>query len=528
MSVTARGTNLTALTPTSAVRETMGPGVDLADIQGLVRFGYGKMSQAAYVLVKITNAAAARAWLRSAPITTAVTMSPPPATALQVAFTAQGLAALGVDDSIIAQFSPEFIGGMTEPSRLRRSGDVGRNDPARWAWGSGDAREMPDMVAMCFAEPNAENGGGLEAFMHRILAGEWPNGFDVIRRLDTNDIGGMEPFGFADGISQPVIDWERRRDPSGPKLDYGNVVALGEFLLGYPNEYGKYTDRPLIDAASADDASGVLLPAEDMPSKLDVGRNGTYVVMRQLEQDVRTFWQFAAEQTGGDPTRLDRLPASFVGRTRAGDPLVPIQNHAIEGIGATASEVQKNQFTFDEDPNGVHCPFGAHVRRVNPRNADLSGRSRGLAKLLAMLGLRKRRFRDDLTSSVRFHRIVRRGREYGPALSPTDALEPPPADDPPRGLHFICLNANISRQFEFLQNAWVMNTKFGGLTGTSDPLLGNREPISGCPATDDFVVERNGMPRQRVTGLPQFVTVRGGGYFFLPSLRTMRFFVGGG
>ena len=91
-------------------------------------------------------------------------------------------------------------------------------------------------------------------------------------------------------------------------------------------------------------------------------------------------------------------------------------------------------------------------------------------------------------SPVRFHRILRRGREYGPELLPENALTPAPPDDPERGLHFICLNANISRQFEFLQNAWTTNTKFSGLTGESDPLLGNREPAPGCPITSNFTM----------------------------------------
>jgi hypothetical protein len=71
-----------------------------------------------------------------------------------------------------------------------------------------------------------------------------------------------------------------------------------------------------------------------------------------------------------------------------------------------------------------------------------------------------------------------------------------------------------------------MNTKFSGMTGESDPLLGNREPIPGCPATGDFIApQKNGLGR-RVSGLPQFVTVRGGAYFFLPSLRALRYFAG--
>jgi len=121
---------------------------------------------------------------------------------------------------------------------------------------------------------------------------------------------------------------------------------------------------------------------------------------------------------------------------------------------------------------------------------------------------------------------VRRGREYGSGLLPEDALEPAPPNEPGRGLHFICLNANISRQFEFLQNAWIANTKFAAMTGESDPLLGNRASPPGCRVAADFNRPREGRLRNRIGGLPQFVTVRGGAYFFLPSLRALRYFAG--
>jgi hypothetical protein len=148
----------------------------------------------------------------------------------------------------------------------------------------------------------------------------------------------------------------------------------------------------------------------------------------------------------------------------------------------------------------------------------------GLEKLITMLGFGPKGFRDDLMSPVRFHRILRRGREYGPGLAPYDADEPAPIDDPKRGLHFICLNANISRQFEFLQNAWINSSKFSGLTGESDPLLGNREALPGCPFTNGFTQpQTEAVPKHR-SGLPQFVTVKGGAYFFLPSLSALRFF----
>jgi deferrochelatase/peroxidase EfeB len=492
--------------------------VDYADIQGLVRFGFGRLTQASYALLRVREVAAARAWLRAAPITTAATMQPPPATAVQVAFTAAGLRALGVSPAVLAGFGPEFLSGMTEASRSRRLGDTGRNAPSGWEWGGPAA--MPHLVVMLFAA-----AGGLEALVREAKAGGWKDAFEEIRWLGTGDLDEHEPFGFADGISQPQIDWEQRRDPRRAQVVYGNVAALGEFLLGYGNEYGKLTDRPLVrpDAASAG-----LLPAVDAPEKRDVGRNGTYLVMRQLIQDVRGFWRFVYREAGGDPGRADQLAAAMVGRTRAGDPLVPVQQDLIAGIGASPKEVRQNRFTYDRDPAGTGCPFGAHLRRANPRNGDYPGRPSGLARLVALLGFGSRGFRDDLMSSVRYHRILRRGREFGPGLSPEDALAPAPADEPERGLHFICLNANISRQFEFLQNAWLMSTKFSGLTGESDPLVGNRERVEGCPATDEFVIPQDGGLCRRVSGLPQFVTVRGGEYFFMPGLRALRYLVNEG
>jgi Dyp-type peroxidase family len=489
---------------------------DYADMQGLVRFGYAKMTRACYALVQVKNAAAARIWLRSAPVTNAAAADPPPKTALNVAFTAPGLRALGVAESIIASFSHEFRGGMAQESRARQLGDVGNNAPSNWTWGN-SGRE-PHAVVMFFAEQDA-----FDPFVRSATGPAWREAFGEPHWLATENLDGVEPFGFTDGISQPQIDWERERDVTHAQMDYSNVVTLGEFLLGYPNEYNKYTDRPLIDP---DSSSSSLFAAEDCPDKKDIGRNGTYLVMRQLRQDVRGFWRFVYGQSGGDFVKADDLASAFVGRRRSGDPLMPIAEKTIPGIGPDPKQVRQNQFTFAQDPVGARCPFGAHVRRANPRNTDYPGRPTGIAKLITMLGFGPKGFRDDLISPVRFHRILRRGREYGAGLSPEEALAPEPPDEPERGLHFVCLNANILRQFEFLQNAWISSTKFSGLTGESDPLLGNREAIAGCSVAADFNRPSDRGLRRRLSGLPQFVTVRGGAYFFLPSLRALRYFTG--
>jgi deferrochelatase/peroxidase EfeB len=486
--------------------------VDYADVQGLVRFGYGQMTSASYALVKVKNPTAAKAWLRAAPVTNAVTQKPPPKTALNIGFTAPGLEALGVSETIIAGFSHEFRGGMAEESRARQLGDVGSNAPPKWNWGS-YGRE-PHVLVMFFAEPEQ-----FDSFVGSAKGNVWTDAFEEIVTLGTSNLDGDEPFGFADGISQPQIDWEQRRQTPCTQLEYTNMVALGEFLLGYRNEYGKITDRPLLEN---DSASAELFAAEDAPTKKDLGRNGTYLVVRQLEQDVRGFWQFLSQQAGGNLDAARQLGAKMVGRMESGDPLVPIETQAIPGTDP--SSVHQNQFTFESDPTGARCPFGAHIRRANPRNTDLPERRPGpLRKLAIILGFGPKGFYDDLISPVRFHRLLRRGREYGSELRPEQAVAPVRPNECPRGLNFVCLNANISRQFEFLQNAWLASTKFAGLTEESDPLLGNRQTMSDCPVTSNFTIPVEGGAGRRVLGLPQFVTVRGGAYFFMPSLRALRF-----
>jgi hypothetical protein len=181
---------------------------DYADVQGLVRFGYKKMTKASYALLRVKDVAAARAWLRSAPVTSAVEMKPPPTTALQVAFTAPGLSALGVSESVIAQFSHEFRGGMTQESRSRQLGDVEANAPQNWSWGV-PPRE-PHLVVMFFGDPEA-----YETFVQNSKGPAWNDAFDTLPCLETGNFGEVEPFGFTDGISQPEIDWDQERKTLG-------------------------------------------------------------------------------------------------------------------------------------------------------------------------------------------------------------------------------------------------------------------------------------------------------------------------
>jgi deferrochelatase/peroxidase EfeB len=491
--------------------------VEYDDIQGLVRFGYGPLTEACFLLIKIRDRQAACSWLSNAPISTAVKLEQPPATAVQVAFTREGLEALGVEETVVVGFSAEFLSGMTgQPSRSRRLGDVNANSPEYWRWGGSE--KAPHLLLMLYAKP-----GQLESWKESMKGPLWGTAFEELDCLATTNLSGAEPFGFKDGISQPTLDWKRRRTPSGDQLEYGNVASLGEFLLGYPNEYGKYTGRPLLDSGTPH--SETLPFAEDAPEKHDLGRNGAYLVFRHLQQDVQGFWKFIDQQPKRDALNPERFAESMVGRRLNGDPLT-VGTQSIEGIDPQTAG--QNQFTFDSDPDGVHCPLGAHIRRVNPRNADLPAGSTGLiGRLLHTLGFGNSGFRDDVMASTRFHRLLRRGREYGPMLTRQQAVSGP-TDTAEHGIHFICIVANILRQFEFVQNAWVMGTKFDAMTEESDPLLGNRKPIPGCPHTDTFSVPQEAGLRDRIRDVPQFITVRGGAYFFLPSIRALRYFARAG
>ena len=207
--------------------------VDFADIQGIVRFGYKYMTEACYVLLEIKDAGAARVWLGSAPISSAREQKPPPKTALQVAFTAAGLQALGVPLAVMSGFSSEFVSGMAgEDSRSRRLGDVGANAPVSWRWGS--AGRIPHLVVMFFSEPD-----GLASWMSTLCDRAWDSAFHVVDTLATTNLHGKEPFGFTDGISEPELDWQFRQPFVADQLTYTNTIALGECLLGFKNEYRK-------------------------------------------------------------------------------------------------------------------------------------------------------------------------------------------------------------------------------------------------------------------------------------------------
>ncbi len=223
--------------------------VDYDDIQGLLRFGYGRLTEACFLLLRVQDAAAAGAWLENAPVATAKEQSSPPERALQLAFTSNGLRKLHVDEQVLDGFSAEFLAGMTgDENRSRRLGDIGANAPEYWEWGG--PYKVPDAIAMIYAMP-----GTLAGWKDSLERELQQSGFELLQCLPTNDMGGVEPFGFVDGVSQPVIDWSQKKEVAGDKLSYENVSALGEFVLGYENEYGS---RPV--AQSSQDTGRKICP----------------------------------------------------------------------------------------------------------------------------------------------------------------------------------------------------------------------------------------------------------------------------
>jgi Dyp-type peroxidase family len=472
--------------------ETAAEALELPDVQGLVLTGYGSLRAAAYVLLEIADPARARAWLGS--IADEITPGGVRANeaALNVAFTAAGLRKLGLGSDTVEMFSAEFVEGMVSSHRSRLLGDVEESAPERWDWG-GPATPAVDVLLMVFARDAPTLAETYAAHQRRAADG----GLVEIAKLDTGDLDDREHFGFRDGISQPVIAGSGR---TGPPL---HTIQPGEFVFGYRNEHGQVADGPTVEPAR--DPRGQLARRADGDDRADLATNGSYLVFRQLRQDVPGFWHFVDAATrrpdgGSDPTARTWLAAKMVGRWPSGAPL------ALAPQRDDPALANSNDFGYHAiDPNGFGCPIAAHVRRANPRDSLEPGPGTQQS-----IDVGKR------------HRLLRRGREYGRPVEPESLFGPAPPDDveAERGLHFVCLCANIARQFEFIQHTWVASPKFDGLYDDSDPLIG----VHGA---DDrtFTVPADPV-RRRFVDLPRFVTVRGGAYFFLPGLRALRYLAG--
>lgn len=471
--------------------------LQVEEIQGIILGGYGALNSACFLLLDMHHPALAKPWLQTLELRHSKHKPQVSDRCVNVAFTPAGLQKLGLSEALLGMFASAFTEGMTGTAHRRRIlGDHGASHPAQWHWG-GPKNPQVDLLLMLYAGDEE----ALRALVERQLETAAGSGIQLITRLDTRMLPDRkEHFGFRDGISQPGIAGFTRHSPPG------NTIAAGEFVLGYPNAYGQYTARPLV--APDQDPENLLPAAPDDPGRHDLGMNGSYLVFRQLRQDVYAFWNYLAETAPGkfpgDATQACvALASKMVGRWPSGAPLVkaPHSDHP------DFSNDNDFMYVRSGDADGLKCPIGAHVRRSNPRDAldPQPGSERSIE-----VGKR--------------HRILRRGRTYGPPA--VDSMQPGEMiggrdDQQERGLHFVCFNTHINRQFEFIQHTWVNSPKFDGLYEDDDPLVGDRGDTAQKPG-GTFTVQQQPV-RQRVTGMPRFVTAVGGGYFFMPGISAVRY-----
>jgi Dyp-type peroxidase family len=430
--------------------------LELEDIQSGVLRPRPSPYAATYIIVRIDTARDGRDLLRRLiPVVTSAAAAATSGrdTFVSVALTFDGLKALGVPQASLDSFAWEFQQGMR--SRAAELGDVGECAPEHWEapFGSSDVHLILTGVAPTETLLEAAIARGREAIDD--LRGVAP----IWRQDCRAPPDHKEPFGFRDGISHPAIEG------SGIPGDNPHEPPLkpGELVLGYVDEMGGPSPAP-------------------EPSVL--GRNGSYVVFRKLHQNVAAFRRYLRDNaTGADDEEL--LAAKMMGRWRSGAPLALCPLHDDPELGADGA--RNNAFMFrDDDAIGYRTPPGSHVRRANPRDADVAG-------------------------VVRLHRMIRRGTAYGPPL-PDGVVEDDGAD---RGLMFAFVGAHLKRQFEFVQSEWINGGDFLGLGDARDPVVG----AAGGAGT--FSVPRKPIPR-RLKGLAPFVLTRGGAYGFMPSLSGLR------
>jgi Dyp-type peroxidase family len=329
-----------------------------------------------------------------------------------VAFTWNGLRALGVDETSLATFPDEFRQGMV--ARAEMLGDAGANHPDKWV----DKTNSPELhaIAILFAR-NEEERGRCAAEHQTFLAH-----CDGVEVLSTLDLEATPPFdyahdhfGYRDRLSQPVIEGSGDTPTPGS----GAPLKAGEFILGYPDENGHVT----------------------LPQPEILSRNGSFMAYRRMEEHVGKFRDFL-RANGSTPEEQELVAAKLMGRWRSGAPLVLAPEKDDAALGADPQ--RNNHFNYkQQDPHGYAVPLGSHIRRMNPRDTD---------------------------ANMNRRRMIRRGATYGPPLP-----EGAPEDGQERGIAAFVICASLVRQFEFAQNVWVNDKNFHELGNERDPIIGNQD-----------------------------------------------------
>jgi Dyp-type peroxidase family len=447
--------------------------LDVTDIQGFAVRGYN-FPFARFLFLKFSDKQKGRECIGQLVkhVTTAERWDQgKPKTTLNVAFTYPGLVALGLPEPSLLSFPVEFVQGMKARGAILS--DTGKNSPHHWdpvwhggvhAWLGVFAQSQSDLERRCLELLTLlqESGGA-------AMTGSQDAGALQINGKSTT----KEHFGYTDGFGNPeFIGLEKDAQPGQGKLTaHGKwtPLATGELLLEYADEAGE-------------------LPVAPLPHLL--ANNGTFMVYRKLHQNVATFRKYLKENGELYPGGVEKLASKFIGRWRDG---TPVELSPDQPSPAIVQDQNRNvNFTFGNDLDGGRCPVGAHVRRTNPRDA---------------FG-----FNGKL---INRRRISRRGMPYGP-YTPEDQ---PGRDDEEHGIIFMALNASLFRQFEFVQQQWIEYGNDARQGNDKDMLIGNhggrgKVMIQGTADHDN--------PPFLCGALPNFVELRGGDYFFMPSITALR------
>ena len=506
------------------------------DVQGLIRRGYKSLPAAHYLLLKITEGSEAKKYFNDLIrlfITNSDDSNPNASPnnfdkkkSVQIAFSSTGLKEIGLNENILSTFSREFLEGMSfsytdpdDPGKKIRErstllGDVGNSDPGKWHWGN--EKDPVDCVLLLYAETK-----NLLAKLTNDCYDTLKQGVDLVFKAETflynpkEDF--KEHFGFKDGISKPVIrGYKKSADYEGED----NLLNPGEFILGHKNEYNNYSPSPYFDKNETNDDLDFL---PGFNSKKDLGKNGSYLVFRQIEQDIDTFFDYVfhkSKETADSPEKKAiKLAAKMFGRWPEGQSLTVCPDQP-----CNVKDLNDFRYRAKDEPDdfGVGCPFGAHVRRTNPRDQVHAGRGAEVS-----LEISKK------------HRILRRGRIYGEPLDPKlkteSILEKAKSNlfqnkwkaDATgktvlvRGIHFMCLVSDIGRQFEFIQSVWANTSSFGNLGKEVDPIISPR-PTRDQQDCHEFSTPQH-VVRNRYRNVPEFTTVVGGAYFFMPGIKALKF-----
>ena len=502
--------------------------VNREDIQGIVASGYDHLDYSRFVFLEIKDPNATRKWLASILPRITNARHPgdnKPTMCLNLAFGLQGLEKLVPYRLRKQEFPHEFIRGMNDDNAHRILGDQGESAPKHWEYGTKDQPQLHVLV-MLYGTTDKE----LQSLHGKVFSSrEFSDGLTTIAQQDSviPPDDKTEPFGFRDRISQPPVQGllGRRKSTEDP-------INTGEFVLGYENELDLLTQIPSIDNWA--DPLGYLYDHPQHRGKRKAfGMNGTYLVFRKLLQKVDAFRAYIdstsekeefkayidkmSKDSNNQIDGRELLAAKMVGRWRSGAPLVLSPD-------SPCSE-PRNDFLFMEtDPDGLACPIGSHIRRAHPRDSlDMPPSRSILISRRHRLLRRARKFslppKDLAKDNPKYEKgvcfivqLLRRARKF--LLPPKDLAKNNPKYE--QGLFFIVLNADLRRQYEFVQQLWINDPSFNGLDNDRDPLVGDNS------SSGEFTIQAKPINRH-LRGLPQFVVMRGGGYFFLPGIRAVRF-----